>query len=412
MKAAIAHGGLMGGFASTTPSKGRHGSVTESLGEQTAGSMFHEILPRAAAKAFATWGACNVLSEEEEDMRIYIKRKTWRAKQHLTSQRAMQRGAMISWVAEPVDHLWIKLQYLDARTSLMLDLQLPRADPFQECLRDLSSTLLLPISEGPLQHVFFHYAVGDADVRWLIEESQVAALGILCQLHWRFVILFRSWPFPLTQLVDVRIPKATKDGERDRFLNEPECCLDDDFSLKLRKLCPTAAAMEDPEVRSALLLWARQTRLSNMLVERLLALFKASCSEKHPDIQRLVASSLLAQWRREHHRAGGADPRQAAPCRKELLRRGVPLVAARSTRRKRRKVIPRRARGVFSYVKKHGTKTKLKLGARLEEKRLLSRQFYALDRVNRQPFIAMERADVEVPVESDADRYDRLSSFK
>ena len=149
VKTAIAHGGILGGFASTTPSKSRHGSVTESLGEQTAGSMFHEILPRAAAKAFATWERCDVVLEEEEDKRIYMKRKTWRARQHLTSQRSMQRGAMISWVAEPMDHLWMKLQYLDARTSLMLDLQLPRASPFEDCLRDLSSTLLLPISEGP-----------------------------------------------------------------------------------------------------------------------------------------------------------------------------------------------------------------------------------------------------------------------
>ena len=255
--------------------------------------------------------------------------------------------------------------------------------------------------------MFFHYDHGDADVCWLVEESQVATVGISCQLHWRFVVWFRSWPFPLTQLVDVRVPEATNNGEMNRFLNEAECCLDDDFSLKLRKLCPTAAGLKDPEVQSALLLWARRTRLSNMLVERLLALFKASCSEKHPDIQRLVATSLLAQWSREHHRAGGVDPRQA-PSRKELIRKGVPLVAARG---KRRRACAQRARGLFSYVKKHGAKTKFERGARLVEKRSLSKQFYDLDIVDRQPFIDMERPDVgEAQVESDADRYDRSPS--
>ena len=72
MKAAIAHVGLLGGFASTTPSEGRHGSVTESLGEQTVGALSHEIQLRAAAKAFATWARCDVLLEGQEDKCIYI----------------------------------------------------------------------------------------------------------------------------------------------------------------------------------------------------------------------------------------------------------------------------------------------------------------------------------------------------
>ena len=44
---AMLQGGILGGLARTTPSKARHGSTTEALGEQAVGNMFNQSLPRS-----------------------------------------------------------------------------------------------------------------------------------------------------------------------------------------------------------------------------------------------------------------------------------------------------------------------------------------------------------------------------
>ena len=68
------------------------------------------------------------------------------------------------------------------------------------------------------------------------------------------------------------------------------------FGLKLFLLMGSLAAFVlDDDIRAALLLWARKTKLANMSLERLLALFKASCDEGHPMVERLAAASYLTQ---------------------------------------------------------------------------------------------------------------------
>ena len=55
MTAAVLQAGLVKGFSSVTPSKGRHGSTTEALGEQSGGMMCYSILPRVFKNAFPDW---------------------------------------------------------------------------------------------------------------------------------------------------------------------------------------------------------------------------------------------------------------------------------------------------------------------------------------------------------------------
>ena len=81
-------------------------------------------------------------------------------------------------------------------------------------------------------------------------------------------------------------------------------CLDDEFSLRLRRLLDNEDSLIDVRnVQAALRLWVRHARLTNMHLEKLLALCKASCQVKHPTIQRLVCTSLLSQWLHRHREA-------------------------------------------------------------------------------------------------------------
>lgn len=187
-KAAVMQGGLLGGFASVTPSKGRHGSTTEAMGEQSAGCMCFNILPRAMERAFPKWQSAGDVSEDAEDKRAYLRSKTWRAKLHLSSQAGKVRGAITSWAAEPIDYLWMRLQYLDGRESSLFDLQVDSANPFEECQRSLSSFLLDPVDATSMRTVFEHYGSDrDAKISLALNTQELVAC-MVCQIYVRFGI--------------------------------------------------------------------------------------------------------------------------------------------------------------------------------------------------------------------------------
>ena len=202
---------------------------------------------------------------------------------------------------------------------------------------------------------------------------------MLCQIHWRFILYFLVWPFPLAGYVDPRRSREQQNRVASRYWHDcthSPCCVDRFFGLKLFLLMGSLEAFVlDDDIRAALLLWARKTKLANMSLERLLALFKASCDEDHPMVERLAAASYLTQWLVNHHAAGGVDPRKTQ-ARSELIRRGAPLAAANSKLAKR-KARRGKKRSYFSgaqtFVWKHGLKIKLSRRARFAERsRLLN----------------------------------------
>ena len=81
---AMLQGGLLGGMASTTPSKARNCSTTEALGEQAGGNMFNQILnqilPRSFEAAFPQYVTPASEQEEDEDERKWFRNKVWRCR--------------------------------------------------------------------------------------------------------------------------------------------------------------------------------------------------------------------------------------------------------------------------------------------------------------------------------------------
>lgn len=233
--AAILQGGLVGGFAATTPSTSRWGSMFESLGEQLAGEMCSSIIGQVFSHAFpgAAERAPPERDADDDDERIKIRRKIGRARECLQDKERMSFRAVMSWATEPIDHLWLHLQWLDVRGSVVLDLQHDALNPFSKCLADLSASLLAPLHESPLSVVIDHYDVlGDQRVERLIAEWHRLLVCMICQLHWRFSIRFRTWPYKLSLLVDARVSEEAKRQVATDLMHEPECCLDPGFGWK------------------------------------------------------------------------------------------------------------------------------------------------------------------------------------
>ena len=160
--------------------------------------------------------------------------------------------------------------------------------------------LLAPLLAGPLGTVFSHWGV-DGDGASLAAEIRDTIASMVCQIHSRFMLLFSSWPFPLTKVADPRFDDGEKRSCLRSFYGDPECCVDRHFGLKLRELCPELEDLLDDEaIVQGIRAWARNSPLTNMITERLLAFFKVSSPDKYPLIERLIATSLASQWLREH----------------------------------------------------------------------------------------------------------------
>ena len=161
-----------------------------------------------------------------------LKRKFWRSKQTM-SNHAMQRArAVISWTAEPIDSLWMRIQKLDEGGSPLFDLQRP-CSPFAVCAQELMMYMCEPLPLSSLRYMFDHFC-GDVESRAaMVKDIHDIVLALLAQLHWRFGRLYGSWPYRLVNLVDERVGAEQQAIELERFFDEPRCCLDPEFSCKV-----------------------------------------------------------------------------------------------------------------------------------------------------------------------------------
>lgn len=229
--AAIVEGGLLGGLAQTTPSKARWGSTTEALGEQMAGVMLHGLLPQAFKLAFPRWESMGGDDPEHgDDYRRYLCGKTFRATKVLNDEAKMLVYAARSWYAEPIDYLWMRLQWLDGRPCGMMDLQHVHLNPFAQCQAKFGAYIFSPIMSGHLRTVCAHYIDNEEQALAFVGRVQREVLSMVCQIYWRFELVFSGWPYKLTLLADDRF--EDKEGIYTELWDEPDCCVDLGFTTK------------------------------------------------------------------------------------------------------------------------------------------------------------------------------------
>ena len=58
------------------------------------------------------------------------------------------------WISIPLDHVWLRLSYIDEHGGSLLDIQKPTTDPFRHCMQQYGEILARPLDDGPLQDLY------------------------------------------------------------------------------------------------------------------------------------------------------------------------------------------------------------------------------------------------------------------
>eukprot|EP00969_Alexandrium_andersonii_P369306 15474840-Alexandrium_andersonii.AAC.1 len=131
------------------------------MAKQNAGSMMHNILGRALAKAYPDHSE-QAPDQGVDEYRAMVRNKRVRAKLVLNSEVKRRRFALINWIARPLSHMHFRIQWMDERGKSLQDLATPRMSPFEEARRALIGMMCAAVDEGPLRAVFHHFApLGD-----------------------------------------------------------------------------------------------------------------------------------------------------------------------------------------------------------------------------------------------------------
>jgi hypothetical protein len=145
--------------------------------------------------------------------------------------------AKTTWTSVPIDHLWMRLQYIDEEHGALLDLALRRTNPFYECLDEYTRMLLEPLDEGPLSALGYHF---QGDTPKVLTECRTTILNIATQVWYWFILPLDSWPLKSLGMIHPASSEEEVTRIADELYDSCECCLDDHCSLKVRATTTTA----------------------------------------------------------------------------------------------------------------------------------------------------------------------------
>ena len=115
------------------------------------------------------------------------------------------------------------------------------------------------------------------------------------------------------------------------------CCLDESFSEELWMLLTCPADLQREKLLSLIKRVGRRGKVTNMQLENLLALIKASTPAtkgQYPPAERHLALGHLTQLMAQHLESGNDDVRKMGL--RDLIKLGVPLLATKKKRRAKR----------------------------------------------------------------------------
>ena len=93
-------------------------------------------------EAFGSWKKCDADASEEENYRLWIKSKVWRAKCSLNSDTFLVNTVASSWVFRPLLCLWKHVEWLEERKNAILDLIHKDLSPLYKAASDMIHMLL------------------------------------------------------------------------------------------------------------------------------------------------------------------------------------------------------------------------------------------------------------------------------
>ena len=213
----------------------------------------------------------------------------------------------------------------------------PARSPFREAFASMSQLVLEPLPQGNMATIFYHLnGIDDPleDMSQFISSARAKLLSMACQVHWRFLGLYETFPFKLVKLIDPLATPFEREQCAREFLSSKTCCLDEAFSAKAQRLftCSEQPSMQllseqllsDTGFLDMLRGWNDCARITNMHIERLLVrVRKSTGATQSPNVDHLCAGGFLSAWLHEHACAGGMKPGVARA--EDLIKADVPL---------------------------------------------------------------------------------------
>jgi hypothetical protein len=152
----------------------------------------------------------------------------------LSSDSTKWRNLVYSLSAAPVDHLMLGLQLEDARGGILMNLVSPSKNVISQCLQEYT-TLLLDSDCKVVSILKHHFAPLGHEA---VHAAMMLAFAVILQLSsqvWRQLdTRYKSWPYALVGLVAPGVKAEDRRKLAALFFDiAKECCLDDDFSMKV-----------------------------------------------------------------------------------------------------------------------------------------------------------------------------------
>ena len=298
----------------------------------SAGFMVHNVYGAVVGMTYRDWadGAVDAGDEPDEDARLQVQKKAWRTKCYAGELARQQAAAVLLFVSVPLDHVWRQVQHLEHSGSVLQDLCVKRLNYFEVACCKYYKMASVPIAGGSLQALVWHFAPQGQPRLALVTEVRKMILHQASHLCWRLVVPFSSFPFKLLGMVDSRFSEEERFAVAKEFFDTPMCDLDPDFSEKLRRMYASAGEMFSCcDLQFTLIEWGLSSGITNMPLERQLALIKKATPGHAPSLERYCAAGYMTQLLAAHRASGRSDPRMHKTS--DLLAEGAPLQAACST---------------------------------------------------------------------------------
>ena len=188
-----------------------------SCGKTAVGVFCHELLPQVVEESHIVWDdkalVNNVADPEAVDgaeaARVRGKKKAWRTKCVLADASRKLGIALMSFLAIGVEHIMMRLDYLDERHDGILSVGVPGLCPFQVCSTYIADTIAGGFKQGAvLSPIYRHFRprgldTGSVTDNALLDTARIMGMDIGAQVFWRYMPL-KEPPYSLTKCINRR----------------------------------------------------------------------------------------------------------------------------------------------------------------------------------------------------------------
>ena len=169
------------------------------------------LLPRAWRLAFGEWNLPRQVGEPD-DFHKMTRSKVYRAKLWLSHADTEWKAWVMSLCTEPVDHLMMVTQKIDAVGGILEELLCPRKNVFVQCGRAYAS--LIMDDWAPTKSILQRYVQphGPCFVVAIMSRVLACCLSLAGYVWKSFTGVFGSWPYKLVALCCPGVPMETRKG--------------------------------------------------------------------------------------------------------------------------------------------------------------------------------------------------------